>query len=698
MDFLYSSMEGRSSSVTDPGQEYTSDTLRQQYNLTLLKRIYPSLTLFAGGIVEKSRSSYEAADTDRTTATTAYRPFVDLTLRSPFVTAGAGYSRQQTTTGATDGPMRTLVQDRYSAVVGWQREQLPSVSVRWEKTQVGDRAREEENQAHEMAGLVAKYEPLPSLQLRYEQTRDDTQNKIDATEVQSRTTTGRADFSESWLDSRIGLFLSYAASRRRTEIVESATGLLDLQLYPFRGLFAVDDTPATGALDAAFTLIDGDTATATGITIGLPVTVPGARNAGLDMGSATTMNLLALWVSWNNTSLPSVIAGSFTWDLYTGDDNLTWTLQASNVAATFDTFRNRFELVIPEVTARYVKLVVNPLTPAQALASPEFAAAADQQIHVTELQVFRRTTPDGPVITRTRSANGSFRAVLLQTPLLTYDLNYGGFISETDTTTRQTTVSNGLSLSYRFSPKVAWDARAARQDSSDPQGTTITYLVTAGTTVTPLPVLTHVLSYSGRASDQPETDSVQHSVFLSNTASLYHGLDVSASGGVSHGRDSTGLRTDSRTFLAGAMIAPRKDLTISPSYSVTVNELSGAGHEPTVEATRRADLSASSTPTETLYLTASWGWITQAGVRHERVKAYNASWSPFRGGALQLSVHYAEDRRSTEDSINRLLTSGARWNISRSLNLTATVSRSRNTSTLQQSRTTTASTELRYLF
>ena len=698
MDFLYSRAEGRSSDGTGSALEFSSEGLRQQYSLTLQKRLFPSLSLLAGGIVEKSRSTTESDGPDRTSVSTAYRPFFDLTLRNPFVTAGAGYSRQQTTAGSSEGPMTTLIQDRYYTMAGWRQEQLPSLSLRWEQSDVYDRGRVHNDQTSESLSFVTRYEPLTSLLLRYERGVYDTRDHLMGTEVRSEMSSGRVDYGDSWRENRLALYTSYAAARRTTEILSSGTGSLDLQIFAFRGLFAVDDTPMTGALDPAFGLIDGDTVTGTGVTIGLPVTVPGQRNLGLDLGSATTVSILAVWVAWNNTSLPTVIANSFSWDLYQSDDNLNWILVAANVAAIFDPLRNRFELSIPPVTARYVKLVVDPLTLAQAQASPEFAAAADQQIHVTELQAFRRTTPDGPVVSTTRTANVSFRASLLERPLLTYDLTYSGFRSESVTTTRQTSVSNGLSASHRFNPVVAGNARAARLDSSDPQGDTISYVTIAGLSITPLQVLSHTLAYSGRYSYQSDLDTVQHSIYLTNTAAVYRGLDVSASGGASHGRDSTGLKTDSTTYQLGATISPRPDLSLSPSFSATSNELSGNVQEPRVDTTRRGDLSVTYIPVETLYLTGSWGWVTQSGLRHERVQAYNVSWSPFRGGALQLSVLYAEDHRSTDDTVSKLLTSGARWNISRLLYLTVSAAHSRTTSALQESRAATYSTDLRFLF
>jgi hypothetical protein len=698
MDFLYSRSEGRSGDVGGTSQDFGSEAFRQQYRLTLTKRIFPSLTFLGGGTVEKSRSTTDLGGTDSTLVSTAYRPFFDLTLRSPFVTAGAGYTRQQTTAGATDGPLTTLIQDRYYATAGWQQERLPSLALRWDQRDFYDRGRTSSDQTSESLTFTTRYEPLDNLLLRYERGVYDTRDNILGAETRTQTSSGRVDYSDSWIENRLALFTSYAVSRRKIELVSSETGFLDLQVFAFNGLYAADDTPLTGALDPVVGLIDGDTVAGTGITIGLPVTVPGARNLGLDLGSATTTGILAVWVNWNNDILPTVIANSFTWDVYSSGDNLNWTLVAANVAAVFDPFRSRFELSIPAVTARYVKVVVDPLTLAEAQASPEFAAAADQQIHVTELQAFQRTTPEGPVVSTTKTTNASFRALLLERPQLAYDMNYTGFRSEGPTTTRQTTLSNGLSASHRFHRVVAGTARVARMDSSDPHGDMVSYITHAGLSLTPLPVLSHTIAYSGRYSYEPELETVQHAVYLTNTAAVFRGVDLSASGGASHGRDSTGLKTDSTSYQVGTTIIPRSNLSFNQSYGATSNELYGSVQEPRTDTTRRGDLSVAYTPLETLYLTASWGWVTQSGLRHDRVQSYGANWSPFRGGALQLSVLYSEDHRSTDDSLSKLLTSGARWNISHALFLTATMSRAHTTSALLESRSATFATELRLLF
>jgi len=355
---------------------------------------------------------------------------------------------------------------------------------------------------------------------------------------------------------------------------------------------------------------------------------------------------------------------------------------------------------VPGLTARYIKVVVSPLTPAEATASPFFAAAADQQIYVTELQAFAIVATGGAgssVVSSTQIVDGSAKVRLTDAPLLFYDFTYYSSISEGFAAARRSTITNGLSASHRFSEVFSGSSRLLREDDSGPEGDLVSYRLNVTVNAVPLRTLSHTLTYNLVDIRGPQEEIWRNSVYLSNIATLYRGVDANLSGGLSTQSSSTGVKQNSTTIMFGATVAPRTNLSINPSYSATSSEQSGGALPDSTNATRTKDLSVVYTPLPAVYLTASWGSVTQSG-RQDRLKNYGISWSPFPGGALQISVSYTENWRSTDDNRTTFLTETARWNITNRAFLVFSHYDSTSTSTIVTSDATGYTTELRYAF
>ena len=105
--------------------------------------------------------------------------------------------------------------------------------------------------------------------------------------------------------------------------------------------------PRLGALAPNAALIDGNLTASAGIDIGLPPLGGNLqpRNIGLDFLNPVQVNDLQVWV---DRTLTPVVAASFSWDIYTSADNLTWTLYQTVFPATFGPFQNRFDIQIRE--------------------------------------------------------------------------------------------------------------------------------------------------------------------------------------------------------------------------------------------------------------------------------------------------------------------------------------------------------------
>jgi hypothetical protein len=131
-------------------------------------------------------------------------------------------------------------------------------------------------------------------------------------------------------------------------------------------------------------MVDGNVAAGTGINLGLPL--PGGdarfRNMGLDFLVATGINTLFVLVDRD----VSQVADTFSWRIYTSSDNQNWELRQTVAPAFYSPTFNRFEIRFANVTARFVKVVTSPLTPAIPFAT------SFRDILVTELQ----SEPVGP--------------------------------------------------------------------------------------------------------------------------------------------------------------------------------------------------------------------------------------------------------------------------------------------------------------
>ncbi len=676
--------------------ESETDGFLQQYGLTLNKNIYPKLRLLVNGVFEKDRFDTSTDGSDITSTLTGYRPSIDLTLRDPFYKLGGNYSKQQFRRETSGTSPRTMISETYAAIAGWRPSGLPSIETRWLRSNVYDKERLSQDLVDDLFSLTSWYDPVERLDLQYQFSTEDIVDKLADTEIRNQTHNGKASYDGRLLNDRVSFSTDYQIIRRETEVVKSPTGEVIQQVFATSALFSLNDTPALGKLDANTALVNNDTTMSAGITVGLPLTAPGSRNIGLDFGLETQVDTVAVWTIWNNASLPAEIAGVFTWEVYTSADGENWTSHGFSPAA-FDPFRNRFEIRFAPLKTRYIKAVVKPLTPAQALLSPIFSTAADQQIFVTEIQAFFRTTATGPITTMTQMADVIVRARLLDVPVLLYDFSFTTLVSEGLSTRRISTLANCLSASQRFSDIYSGSARIGREDIDDQRGGRTAYLYNATFYALPIKTVSNVLTYSGRREKAGEQESNRDSIYLSNTAALYRGVDAFLSGGISYETNDTERRSTNTSLLFGASITPRPNLTVTPNVFLTRVRSSGGGQPDMVMKTRREDLSVTYAPFPKLYIAASWS-VSEQGDRRDRLQNYNIGWSPFSGGALQLTASYTETIQSFDDNISKLLSETARWNINSRTALQASVFQLHSTSSLQDSRSSGASFDLRFTF
>jgi hypothetical protein len=502
---------------------------------------------------------------------------------------------------------------------------------------------------------------------------------------------GRASYSNRFFSNRVSFSADYSDVQQVTETQSGNSGEVAFQLFPFSGLSDISDTPTLEVLSPNQALIDGNLTASSGMNIGQGVSSGGdlrLRNVGLDFVNPTSVNTLYVYV---DRQLPTSISDTFAWDIYISSDNQNWTAYQTGLHAPFNPFTNRFELLFPDVTTRYIKAAVRPLA-VTVLPTP---GTDISNVYITELQGFIRK-PSAQVTGKTKQAsqlyNVNVSTVLLENQLLVYSVYFSEAKSSGGAST--TFLSNALSSYKQFNSVFSGTARVARDDNRDPSGSSVSYSGSASLTAVPLPTLSHSLVLSARRQELNGQTNSSESVFLSNSAALYQGLDVNLSGGISFASAATGGHTESTLINAGVSIVPNKSLTISMSHSESESNLPGGGINRAV--TTAGGLAWA--PFATMYLAYSITEVSATNTQSETVQSYSASWSPFITGALNLSASYSESLQSHAATIDRALSFGALLRIGPRIFLSAGYAVTKSTAPSQTADARSLSTDLRMTF
>src|SRR3990172_1916025 len=249
VEFNHNALDAKTSDATGLSTESKQSSILERYHLNLERSIYPYLKLRAGGLFEKTFTNITTDDADTRSSITKTSPSVDLTLSNPFVTAGGGYNKREEKQETRGLPSSTTIRDTYNALFGLRPEGLPTVDTLFMRTDTYDKALLFQNNENDYFSLSSRYKPVKDLDLRYQFTSNDAKNRLTDVDVKTLTQTGKATSSTQFFNNRVSLYSSYNISRQETDAPI-------LQLFPFSGLSAINDIPATGALNPNSALID----------------------------------------------------------------------------------------------------------------------------------------------------------------------------------------------------------------------------------------------------------------------------------------------------------------------------------------------------------------------------------------------------------------------------------------------------------
>lgn len=643
-------------------REQENESLTYRLNFTWDRLFFPSLRLLLGGFFEtqeldQSLSVNRMAPVESEFTSDRARPYADLILTTDPYRAELTYNLDEERVESSTGASLTLVQERWGSTLGWRPDGYPSAELRLFRTEDFDRAREREDRVTETAQLNSEYRPIESLYLRYGSTLENERNRLEDTEFRLITHGGRVSWDDTLWDGRLALSGDYSITYTEQKTIRPGFGDVDLPLLPLAGLSSIDDTPGTDPLLPNAGLVDQNRVVGTGVDLGLPA--PGAddraRNIGLDFGNVAAFNVLLVWV---DRELPVEISQSFSWRIYTSDDNFSWNLEQVVAPALFGPFVDRFELVLDDLASRYVKVVVDPLDPAVPFAQ-NF-----RTIQVTEFEAVQRTAAaelEASRDTTRQLLSVASRARLLDKPKLYYEGTY--FLNKADPNPSTSTLSNGLSLFHRFNPVFNSITRLAREDGQEIGRDRWAHVYSTALVATPIDTLRYNLVFGGRDEDVEGEVRRDRSIFLSGVAELYDGVDVNLGAGRSYRKNPTGEEIVSRDLNLVLTLVPHRTVTVNLLLQDRTDER--GLFERFEQATHVEEASVSWRPVRTIYVFGSYRVEEQPQVDRRTINNYNVNWAPFPDGTLHFTFGYNERYRSDLESTERIVAPAVRWDITR---------------------------------
>jgi hypothetical protein len=667
----FSLLSTKTTDVSGTVTRFDAASYVSRSNLRLNYNLLPNLNLNAGGSYEKNLSVLSIDKDDTETEITRIRPFAWLTLRDPVIGAAVGYDRTDDTV-ETSGEATTLTRDTYNARLAWRPLDLPSTEARYTRslTHDGDRVFLDTEQDHYYVKSEYLYRGLT---LRYTgnliAARDNLQDS-DSTLISHE---GKLLYTTTFLDGRIAVTtendIRSTEIRTRSPAALTAFGNAFLLQQPaVAGLSATSGTVSPITLAANAALIDGDTATSAGLNIGSSQAGGVLRQVGLDFGSAVAVGRLLVWVTGFGPSPPPAgITTSFSWDIYTSADNLTWTLHATVAPAAFGPFDLRFVIDFPTTTTRYIKAVTAPLP----LAVP--SSGSFPNIFIAEAQAFETgTTGAGgtggrqQTITRTvRTHHLEVKAILFRSPSLYYRFT-GDFEEFQPDDERRYGMSHGLFLTHRLTPIFTVSANTTLElgtERNNTQRTAVLYYAALG--ATPLKTLTNNLVFSGRKEHTDQTTTSSNSLVLYNTAQLYQGIDATLNLGavLTSNEEERGADLRRREYYVniGTAITPNPRVALTTYYLGKLSQASGGATGEREETTEhRLDLGLLLTPFRAVVLSATANIESQTHQKMQVTQNYGLSWAPFPDGSLQFSFSYIRSRLP-QDTQSEIIQPTVRW-------------------------------------
>lgn len=672
-EYIYTDSSG-DTRIKATGEKISTDFDRfdQRYNLDISKNIFPYLIFATGSIYEYNKLTTETEGNRTRFNEEILRPFAELTLNNPIYQAGVSYRGFRIDEEISGLPDASSDRDEYTATVGMTppSKRFPDWNFTFRRTLTDDHPTTIDEEL-DVYFFETRYNPITSLRADYSYTRRDTDDKLRGFNTKEQTHFGKLEYSQDFLDQRLFMNTGYNIRYNKLELPSSAT--LDSALVRTAGLSSLDDTPADGpALTTNAALIDGNLVASAGLDLGLNGDETTLTNIGLDFGLSLDVDQIRIWV---DRRLSDLVAGSFSWEVYTSPDNLdtsTWTLVDTVFPADFATFDNRFEINFTEVNTRFIKVVTRALSPTVP------GSAQFPNIFVTEMEAFVTVSGDqvdNETQTTDQNFNFNLRGQISDRTVAGYNLLYTRQDQDPFNIER-TQLTNDLYFNHIFNQVFSVTASGQRTDNSFQDADTTTYNYGASLVATWLKTFGQSLTYSGTYIDEDLGTAYQNSIFLRNNASLYQGWSMFLDGGYGWEEPvQSNSQITSWTLRTGTNIKPNNRITLNLNY------LFRRTNQPDLEigpdTDQQFDIQGFFIPFDTLSFFAKVSFVDRDNGT-DTFQNYSVNWAPFPDGDLQFFFIYNETLRSQDDRTERVIGPSLKWTIGRFglLDLAYTFSRS----------------------
>lgn len=669
----------RSTATDDVTRNSDFHLVTTRLSFVFTQPLHTNLRFVLGGTFEGETVNGTLNDAKVDSKDRRLRPFARLRLATPTLLAEAGWERDDSKTTAGDLETR-FIRDSRTGTLGWYPDARNNLQLLVSDSDLYDPTRTVQDASRTNVSLTGQYVPVPWLTLQYQGFRVKSVERIQALESTTTTHAVRATLARSFWNGRVTILADASANRLDIESRATRPGTSDVRVFASAGLSLLSDFPDRGALAVNGALIDNDRNAPAGINIGLPPLGGDERrrNMGLQFTLPSRVNVLWVWV---DRPLRPEVAQSFSWDVWTSDDNDLWTLAQTVASAPFGPLDNRFEIAFGAVSARYVKVVTRPLGRAVPFAD-EYPT-----IQVTEIDAFERVEVEAGVRRTARNQqNGSFsgRVQLLPVTHLFYELNV--LASRADLGERQTIVVNSLILNKDLTRVWSVSARAGRENNDRTLSKSWANFYSAALVATPLPTFRATFGATGRR-EGGDTGGRNTDALLANaSATLYRGLDVQAALGTARSTLSTsGRRTDTVEATLGIQVHPNPSISLYANYHDASRKLTAGGLPDLDDPDKSIQAGLSVSPIRSLYLAGSVTRQKRAEFGQRTLHDYNVSWSPFPFGTLHFNFTYAEAYESQFETLTRNWGPSVRWNVTPRTYLDVSWQESKLESVVQQS-------------
>jgi hypothetical protein len=645
------------------GETYgsTFSRLDQQYDLSLSRALYPNLTFSGGALYELDRNISMSGGVNTRMDERTLRPFMNLTLNTPIFSSGLGYNQNRKTDAVTGISNMKDTRDSFNGFLGYHPPELPSLKLTFTETHTYDHPLTMDS-TENMLILSSDYSVLSdSLHLGYFYTRlEDRRNGVQGFSIINESNNGNVSYSRDFFNKRISIDTSYRVNSNTIQFPETAN--VETLLSRSSGLSVISDIPSTGpALLINNALIDGNLSVSSGIDIGLAGDRTTLTNIGLDFGFPVEIDKLYIWV---DRSLSQQIANSFSWMIFTSPDNTAdsvWTLATTVAQASFGVFDNRFEISFPVQATRFIKVVVQSLSPAVT------GASAFPDIFITEVQASHTasgTSAGDKDKTLDQNYNLGLRGRLSDKTTLGYNFSYNSRQQKPSFLARdRSETTNDLYFQHLFNKKFSGNARLSRVDDTSDNVKSTSLYYTLSMRAAYLDTLNQTLTYSGNKIDEQDRESKRDALFLRTNAVLYSGWSAYVDVGSSMDKSPGNLESSrSTTIRSGTNLEPNEKVLINLDYSTT--KIHGTDTGNLNIPVSKLGAHALYTPFPALSLNGQYQ-VLKTGSDRRTLRDYSINWSPFPDGAAQFNFIFSESLTPETGEKTRVIGPNIKWSIGR---------------------------------